>query len=334
MKPSRSKEQYRVKSFVVTGFFVVSQALFLSFLFHLFLILRLPSESIGKDKIRKKDYVKMSISRNKLKDSVPEKIKTPKDKKLKVKKILEVHQEETLAPKDAKFLGQVNHKAKKESKLKENLRSKNKAQDPKKKKLIKTKKAKKKSKKIINKINTEKTTKQVERKKKISRSLSPFIIEKTKVTEVKEEISESSRFAALLESQSNFLNNEIDQGYQDYIEDQIDEGEVIDISTQEYRFVGYFTSLRKAIELVWVYPLQAARKGHFGKVRLKFTILKNGRVVGVEVRESSGYQILDESIVSAIKLASPFAPLPESMDKDQMTVTGSFTYLLHNYFRD
>ncbi len=50
-----------------------------------------------------------------------------------------------------------------------------------------------------------------------------------------------------------------------------------------------------------IYPLEAREKGYKGEVLLRVEVLSNGGVGKVEVKGSSGYQILDQSALSAVK---------------------------------
>ena len=50
-----------------------------------------------------------------------------------------------------------------------------------------------------------------------------------------------------------------------------------------------------------IYPREARKKGFQGEVVLKVEVLSNGLVGQVEVRKSSGHQILDRSALSAVK---------------------------------
>ncbi|MGA2466891.1 MAG: TonB family protein [Thermodesulfobacteriota bacterium] len=50
-----------------------------------------------------------------------------------------------------------------------------------------------------------------------------------------------------------------------------------------------------------VYPLEARQKGYEGEVLLKVEALQNGRVGEVQVEKSSGYEILDQSAIAAVK---------------------------------
>jgi protein TonB len=49
------------------------------------------------------------------------------------------------------------------------------------------------------------------------------------------------------------------------------------------------------------YPQEARKKGYQGEVMLKVEVLTNGRVGRVEVKKSSGYELLDRSASAAVK---------------------------------
>jgi len=132
----------------------------------------------------------------------------------------------------------------------------------------------------------------------------------------------------LLAAAQSQMATQVEAGYQDYLDDQRREGDSIDINTTEYRYIGYFTTMRKAIEMAWAYPGEAAQAGLFGKVLLQFTIEDTGTVSRIAVLDSSGHDVLDSAIVEAIKLAAPFSPLPTDFKKKNLDITGTFHYVL------
>lgn len=137
-----------------------------------------------------------------------------------------------------------------------------------------------------------------------------------------------NNYENLLSQSIDMMDHEVMEGYQDYIDETLEEGSFIDLNTQEYRYIGYFTNMRKAIELAWVYPIAALKKGLHGNVNLKFTIKPDGKIVKIKVLGSSGHRILDHAIVSAIQLAAPFAPLPKSFGK-KLNIKGTFRYVIN-----
>jgi protein TonB len=50
-----------------------------------------------------------------------------------------------------------------------------------------------------------------------------------------------------------------------------------------------------------LYPQEARKKGYEGEVLLRVEVLSNGRVGEIEVRRSSGYEVLDRSAITAVK---------------------------------
>jgi protein TonB len=109
------------------------------------------------------------------------------------------------------------------------------------------------------------------------------------------------------------------------------DGDRLDLDTKEYRYMGYFSSMRKSIELVWAYPAEASRRGIQGTVTVEFTIEKSGASKKIRVLRTSGSEALDSAIVEAIRDAQPFAPLPDGFGKEKLTVTGNFNYVLTGY---
>lgn len=68
--------------------------------------------------------------------------------------------------------------------------------------------------------------------------------------------------------------------------------------------------LRQRIERAKRYPALARRLGMEGTVHVEFRIARDGSVEGVKVAKSSGYPVLDEASVQAIKRAVPLPIVP------------------------
>ena len=49
------------------------------------------------------------------------------------------------------------------------------------------------------------------------------------------------------------------------------------------------------------YPLEAREKGYQGEVLLRVEVLPNGRVGQIEIKKSSGYDILDQSALTTVR---------------------------------
>lgn len=115
-------------------------------------------------------------------------------------------------------------------------------------------------------------------------------------------------------------------------EGELDEA-VVDINTREDRFFSYLLHLKQKIQGVWVYPAVAAKSGLGGALTVEFSVSKDGELLYVNLLDSSGHTILDESAVKAIKAAAPYFPFPARMKAKRLRIKANFIYITGNYFR-
>lgn len=92
----------------------------------------------------------------------------------------------------------------------------------------------------------------------------------------------------------------------------------ISANTKEYKLAAYEDSWRLKVERIGNlnYPDEAKRSGLTGTLVLDVAIDHQGKVVNIELLRSSGHKVLDDGAIRIVKLASPFAPLPESIRKE------------------
>jgi protein TonB len=120
-----------------------------------------------------------------------------------------------------------------------------------------------------------------------------------------------------------------DTGYGGYAGKQGDRDNPITFDTQEYLYEGYMTKLREKIESIWEYPPEEAAKGHYGDLKIRFTIKKDGRLGEVVVERTSGYPSLDKAALKALRDGEPYWPLPDAWHKDSYAILGHFIYSLY-----
>jgi periplasmic protein TonB len=106
------------------------------------------------------------------------------------------------------------------------------------------------------------------------------------------------------------------------------EGEPIPLDTKDPKFSDYFEQLRRAIKEKWSYPREAAEKNIGGQLVLEFGIAKDGQLRFIDLRRSSGVSVLDDYAVNAVKLASPFPPIPDAMSRAGIPVVAIFNYII------
>lgn len=109
--------------------------------------------------------------------------------------------------------------------------------------------------------------------------------------------------------------------------------DTVDLSTKEFKYVSYFTNLKRKIDGVWNYPEESQVRGETGRLFLIFTIKRNGDLEDIELLNSSGYQRLDNEAIRAIKVASPFNPFPDSWDLEKLNIRASFEYRYSRFLR-
>jgi len=107
--------------------------------------------------------------------------------------------------------------------------------------------------------------------------------------------------------------------------------DTITFGTQDYRYAGYMRKLKEKIESIWEYPPEAAKKGLYGDLRISFTIKKDGKLGAVELIRTSGYKMLDDAALKALKDGEPYWPIPDDWGMDSYTINGHFYYTMYGY---
>jgi protein TonB len=107
--------------------------------------------------------------------------------------------------------------------------------------------------------------------------------------------------------------------------------DTITFDTSDYRYAGYMKKLKEKIESIWVYPPEAAARGIYGDLKIRFTILKNGKLGEVELVRTSGNKLLDDAAMKALKDGEPYWPIPAEWGMESYTVPGHFIYSIYGY---
>jgi TonB family protein len=94
------------------------------------------------------------------------------------------------------------------------------------------------------------------------------------------------------------------------------EGDPIPLDSVDARYSDYLEQIRRRIKEKWGYPCVRTARGcdhHATSLDVHFGILKDGRVEFVDVVRPADHAVYDEYAVNAIKLASPFPPVPAAI---------------------
>ena len=102
----------------------------------------------------------------------------------------------------------------------------------------------------------------------------------------------------------------------------------VTLDTDEFKFISYNRWLKIKVESVLAYPELAALSGYQGTLYILFDIMKDGSLGRLEVLKSSGYKILDDEALRAIRAAAPFQPLPDDWRMDRFTIRAAVLFYL------
>ncbi len=82
----------------------------------------------------------------------------------------------------------------------------------------------------------------------------------------------------------------------------------------------YFAELMAWLNQHKRYPREAKKEKQQGIVELQFTLLKDGTIIASSIKKGSGFALLDEAALTMLEKAAPLPPLPESMNREQITL--------------
>jgi TonB family protein len=89
----------------------------------------------------------------------------------------------------------------------------------------------------------------------------------------------------------------------------------------DFQFTYYVDRMLALIESRWYKP--PVPKGT--RARVRFTILKTGRVQAIELEESSQVPSFDRAALRALYAANPLPPLPPGYSKTSLTIHLTFS---------
>jgi outer membrane biosynthesis protein TonB len=142
-----------------------------------------------------------------------------------------------------------------------------------------------------------------------------------------------------------FLPKQIDvvnTGHNDYIDKKLPVGPVLDVNTTEYRYIGYFTAVRKQVDLAY-YDIGPTLQDKdyirdkvesVGKAQLQGTsviqlkVARSGLLMETKLVQSSGDKDVDQFWERVLNLAAPYPPLPRDFPEEELV----FTYKLYYDF--
>ena len=113
------------------------------------------------------------------------------------------------------------------------------------------------------------------------------------------------------------------------------EGEPIPLDSTDPRYSDYLEQVRRRIKEKWGYPCEKNEQTRVCEYRstqliIEFGIAKSGELAFVTLMRTSGHPIYDDYALNAVKLASPFPPIPDTFSKKGVPIQASFHYVLQS----
>jgi len=95
-----------------------------------------------------------------------------------------------------------------------------------------------------------------------------------------------------------------------------------DVVSLPPNMINYVRDVQKKIVANIEYPEQAYELGWQGVVKLRMLLLRDGSLVYASIRESSGYDILDDTALkTAVNIAAPYEPFPSESHLREVDIT-------------
>ena len=92
---------------------------------------------------------------------------------------------------------------------------------------------------------------------------------------------------------------------------------------------GYIGKIQRIIEGTKKYPEASRKAGREGKVKIQFTIFRDGKVANIKLLTRTPYPNLNHEAMDAVERAAPFTRFPDSMAENSVNVILPFRFELN-----
>ena len=83
---------------------------------------------------------------------------------------------------------------------------------------------------------------------------------------------------------------------------------------------SYLIGVKRKIELVFSIPFFGPPQGRMGVPIVGFTIQRNGELSEAVLLRSSGYGIVDQALIEAVRRAAPYGPFPNHLPDREISI--------------
>ena len=104
----------------------------------------------------------------------------------------------------------------------------------------------------------------------------------------------------------------------------------VDANTKDFRYASYLDAWQRKVERIGNlnYPQEARERNLYGSLVVQVSVRADGSLAGVQVLRSSGEPLLDQAAMGIVRLAAPFAPLPDTIraETDVLDITRGWQF--------
>ena len=139
--------------------------------------------------------------------------------------------------------------------------------------------------------------------------------------------SKNTKTARLVQEISNIIEHQIERPKVKYMNS----------STKEFLPARYMREWINRVERIGNlnYPDQARRNRLSGTLIMDVTISADGKLMNIDLRQSSGHKILDDAAMRIVRLAAPYSAFPDKLKKeaDVIHITRSWEFMSNSQFK-
>ena len=134
-------------------------------------------------------------------------------------------------------------------------------------------------------------------------------------TDIEQPETEIPSAAELLQQSTEMASLQPELSQERQWQSKLPRREFISANTREYEFASYMSNWVSKVERVGNlnYPTELRRKKLHGDLVLTVGINQNGTIESIDVKRSSGIDEIDNAAVRIVRLAAPYAPLPDNI---------------------
>ena len=103
-------------------------------------------------------------------------------------------------------------------------------------------------------------------------------------------------------------------------------GSAIDLDRPPPDVREYVTRIRDRIRSHRAYPRLALDRRQGGELQIELQVARNGRLECAALRRSSGSEILDRYMMTAVRLAQPLPPMPPQLPQPSLILSGTYGF--------